>query len=562
MSKSKNEPEAVIPKSVPRRQKMTKYEADLLMEVQAAEMTRRIEALKLYRPMPQQKVYHESKASIVVAYGGNRSGKSCCAFVEDARAAMGCDPFKKYPERDGVMVIVGQNWKQVGLVIYPMLFKAGAFKIIRDAKANEWRSYNPLDPEDVARRSECKPAPPLIPPRAIKTMSFINRREGQISTVEMNNGWVIKVFSSDGEIPQGFPCDHVHIDEDVEREEWVGEMQARLSDRHGNLHWSAMPHGKNDALTTLLDMAEAQEEEHRDPPDVVRFQFDMDDNPHIDDDEKRKRKEEWAAQGEDILNMRLRGEVGMSALMYPGFHPNIHGTTWEELGIEAREIPADWCRYMVVDPGSQVCGVLFAVVPPPSVGDFVLLEGELKIKQCNAKIFGERVEAYLTGKSCRAFIIDEHGGALRDIGSGKNVKDQYVAALRERKVASETTGHNFVGGCDDVLGRAEALRLWIHSNRDGSRKLKILSQNCPQTIASIRRFKRKIVKGLPDEKPNTRGDVHMVQTVEYLAAYDPKYHRPRDYQRKRENPQRTYLREKRKRNRQPGSSFVTLGPQS
>jgi len=38
--------------------------------------------------------------------------------------------------------------------------------------------------------------------------------------------------------PQGFQADLVHIDEDINNERFVGEMQARLSDRKGRFVWS------------------------------------------------------------------------------------------------------------------------------------------------------------------------------------------------------------------------------------------------------------------------------------------------------------------------------------
>src|SRR5580700_2647978 len=72
-----------------------------------AELSRReVEALRLYEPLPWQAKYHECLATEILVVGGNRSGKSLAASVEDARALCGCDPFNKYPKTDGILAIV------------------------------------------------------------------------------------------------------------------------------------------------------------------------------------------------------------------------------------------------------------------------------------------------------------------------------------------------------------------------------------------------------------------------------------------------------------------------
>ena len=59
-----------------------------------AELARReMEALRLYEPLPFQQAYHSSTAKEVVLMKSNRAGGSLAGFAEDARAAMGCDPF-------------------------------------------------------------------------------------------------------------------------------------------------------------------------------------------------------------------------------------------------------------------------------------------------------------------------------------------------------------------------------------------------------------------------------------------------------------------------------------
>ena len=188
MSKSRRrKPPQISP--LPSVKRLGEFQRNELKEMQAELASRRIEALKLYCPTPQQEQVHASRASEILVIGGNRSGKSLCTFVEDARAVCGKDPHKKYPEKDGILAIVGKDWKHIGLVVYPMLFMAGAFKIIRDEKTGEWRAYNPAT--DAAREKDAKPAPPLIPPRMVKKKSWVLKSARYIQSCEHTNCWQI-----------------------------------------------------------------------------------------------------------------------------------------------------------------------------------------------------------------------------------------------------------------------------------------------------------------------------------------------------------------------------------
>jgi hypothetical protein len=187
--------------------------------------------------MEKQEEFHRCMVSERLLIGGNRSGKSAASFIEDARAATGQDPYGKYPKENGNLVIIGRNWPHIGLVVVPMLFRAGAFKIIRDLETGQWRAFRP----GIDDPAKAKPAPPLIPPRLIKDMSWVLKNAGYLNKLELTNGWTIWCFSSEGEPPQGYQADLIWIDEDVTNEAFVGESQARLADRKGRFVWSAMP---------------------------------------------------------------------------------------------------------------------------------------------------------------------------------------------------------------------------------------------------------------------------------------------------------------------------------
>lgn len=504
-----------------------------------------------------QEQIHECKASEILVLGGNRSGKSLSTFVEDARAATGNDPFEKYPTKDGILVIVGRDWKHIGMVVYPMLFRAGAFKIIRDLTTSKWRAYDPVG--DASRLAEAKPAPPLIPPRLVKKCSWVLKSARYIQTAELTNGWIIYFFSSEGEPPQGFQANRVHVDEDLSSEAWIPEMQARLADRKGCLCWSAMPHSKNDSLHGLAERADAAVEAGNKNPDIVKFVLRFLDNPHIDPNEKRKNLERWAALGEDVLRMRSEGEfVTDSILCYPTFTMHVHG--YERSTLPKNVVPDDWCRYAVIDPGHVVTSVLFAAVPPDD--SMLLVYDQLYIRQCNAVIFGEKFAEKTRGQNFYAFIIDMHGGRIREIGSGRLPVELYSEQLRNRGVVSATTGSSFLAGCDDIQARMAATQNYMHIRPEGSPILRLLKGSVPDLERELKRYKKKVnyLAGtyIVTDQPNTRGEVHACQCLEYLCAYRPKWHKP-----KVELPEEPWYVDwvrRRKKNKQGGEDFVYLGP--
>ena len=531
---------------------LTTHALSQLKEVQAELHGRKIEALRLYEPMPHQEEFHSCMASERIVLGGNRGGKTLAVAVEAARAATGQDPHGKYPETDGNLAIVGRNWPHIGLVVYPILMKAGAFRIVKDETTGQWRSLRPG--EDKAKS---KPAPPLIPPRMIKEVSWVLKNAGYLNKVELINGWTIWCFSSEGEPPQGYQADLIWIDEDVNNENFVGESQARLADRKGRFVWSAMPHSKNDALIGLCERADRAVEENIANPIIKKFTFRFLDNNFIDAEEKRKNIERWSALGADEVRMRAEGEFTTeSTLMYPNFNQAVHVLKREELP----QVPEDWTRYVAIDPGHSVMASIFGAVPPDE--SFLLIYDELYIRNCNALIWGEEFEKKVKHQQFRAFVMDMHGGTLRDLGSGRLPHELYTEELRKRKIRSLATNYGFVPGSDDIMARTNLVRQMMHIRGDGSVRLKVLESACPNLLRELKRYRKKTtnVNGVTyvTDVPYTRGDVHAVQCLEYLCAYEPKYHAPP----KKTGPDPWWVKwlEDRKRRQRDNEKGVNLGP--
>ena len=537
---------------------LTQHALGQMKDVQVALNERRLEALRLYVPMPKQDEIHKCLASERIVLGGNRAGKTLCVAVEAARAATGQDPYGKYPKEGGNLVIVGRNWQHIGMVIYPILFKAGAFKIIRDKETGAWRAFRPGADDD--RKSEAKPAPPLIPPRLVADMAWTQKNAGYLNKAELTNGWTIYCFSSEGEPPQGFQSDVTWLDEDLNNERWVGEMQARLADRKGRFIWSAMPHSKNDALLGLCERADKAEELGIENPIIKKFTLRFLDNAAIDAEEKRKNIERWSALGQDELLMRAEGEfTTQSTLMYPTFNASVHVMSRENL--PGGVIPPDWTRYVGIDPGHAVMATLFLAVPPDE--KYWLIYDELYIRNCNALIWGEQFAQKAFEQNIYTGIMDMHGGTLRDLGSGRLPHELYSEELKKRNFRFQLTGHGFIPGSDDIQARTALVRQALHIKGDGSTKLKFLEGSCPNLLREIKRYRKKTttVNGqvYVTDEPQTRGEVHACQVLEYLCAHEPKYHKP---------PQTwgpepwwvKWLERKKQREQSSGDNCIVLGP--
>lgn len=323
-----------------------------------------------------------------------------------------------------------------------------------------------------------------------------------------------------------------------------------------------MPHSTNNALLGLKERADASEQALGDASEIRQFRLRFLDNPYLDDAEKKKSIERWAAVGEDVLRMRAEGDfITDSVLVYPTFDMRIHGMERSEL--PDGQVPTDWTRYAVIDPGHAVTAVLFAAVPPSE--DFWLVYDQLYLRQSNAQIFGEAFEKKVKGWHFHAFLIDAHGGRLRDIGSGRLPVEQYTEQLVKRGVRSETTGASFLAGCDDIIARTESTRNAMHIRPSGTPVLRVLRNSIPDLERELKRYRKLVnyVSGtaIVTDRPNTKGEVHLCQCLEYLCAYRPKYHKPPPSFKEPDPWWVKWLAERKKRLTDQHGAYVYLGPQ-
>lgn len=522
------------------------------------------ESLPLYEPLEVQSAFHASATQIRLLRGSNRGGKTLPAAVEVARALTGQDPHGKYPLYDGRAYCVGRDGEHCGEVMYRKLFKPRAFFVVRDKDTGLWRTWRPWEVEDLIRQRETRPAPPLISKRFYnpKRIAWEDKKQGIPKHVQFHNGWELNFYSSKGDPPQGSDLDLVWMDEEIIDPRWVPEMLARLLDRNGKFIWSFTPQAGTVQALDLHERGEAEADEGATEAErsVREFVVLLDDNRYMA--EKAKRDFRRNITDDDEAAVRIGGEYAIIGnKVYPEFgSQHICDELFRDnQGNQIIDPPAEWTRYMIVDPGRQRCAVLFGAVPPPGFPRNSFCYDELYLKDCDAQKFAAAVAQKLKDKQLQAMWIDRQEGRKRDTGSGRSIEVQYSLALKKAGVKCVATGHDFQPAPSDLKGGIESVRGWLAADESGIIRLRVLKPRCPNLIRELHRYcYKKDPRGFTTDEIVKKFD-HLCDTLRYFAAVDPGYEKPR---RKRLTLSwvHKYLAAKRARRKKKGRSTVNLGP--
>ena len=501
---------------------MSPWEQKRLRDLVGENRRRAGEALRLYRPRPSQLPFHLSRASERVLRGGVRSGKTVGACIEVASACLGIPiigpdniplPFTYPIDRPLVVWVIGFDQKHISRM-HRKLFRPGLFRIIEEGHkgSGQWRAWMPWRPEDAAREHDTRPSAPLIPERMVAEWGWDSKVDRVFNVCRLTNGTEIFAFPSGGEAGKGEAVDIIWIDEDIMIPNHVEEWQSRLSDNRGRLIWSAWPYSSNDALVRMSQRAHDQR--NREKPDVQEWVLRFSDNPYIPDDEKRKRLDGWAAAGDAVVRSRDMGEFATdSVLVFPRFDVDRHGipragepdALERALAANNNKVPSSWTRYVVLDPGHTQPAVLFAAVPPPDVGDYVIAEDELYIPRIGAAELAREVAKKLNGKPVEAFVIDGHAARQTPMGlAGTTYNDIYSNAFAAAGLVSRTTGSGFMVGSDDIDGRNMLVREWLETREDGTTKFRCIRETTPNLQHEFLLYKKKITRDDVSEKTNEK----------------------------------------------------------
>ena len=553
-------------------------ELELAMHAATEMHNRKIDGLAMFRPMQRQEEFFLSASREILLRGGNRAGKSLAQAIRFAAIARdkpvtfadGSKHEIRQPHQKElplVMWVVGWDGRHIGKTIYRLLFRAGAYKIIRDAKTREWRAYNP--DTDAAREAETKPAPPLIPMSEVENIAWENKGEFQFNVVRMKNGTIIYAYSSMGEVPQGDAVDEIWVDEAIKYPRYYAEYQARIADNKGRIVWTSWPKRGNQALRTLTKRARDASKDGT-TEWVREFVWTFSGNMHIDASERERTRRGW---GEEDRISRDLGEYAVDQLkMYPYFSPDIH-CAWGDVDaddllagvLRANEgqPPHDWTRFLVLDPGTNYPAVLFCAVPPPSFGDYFVPYDELYPGRCDAETLAGYISDKTFGQQFQWFIADLHGTAPTPMGFSISVGDNYTKAFADKKLRSAATGSSFLPGCVNVLGRIGRLNRLLTIQGNGRSALRIVTQKCPKLCQQMLDYEKGIheISGEILDTPAKHQQIDLPQCLEYAAAFDWYYvEPPAPAEVRRFSPAvEKYLKQRQSSNR---GSMVHCGPES
>lgn len=372
--------------------------------------------------------------------------------------------------------------------------------------------------------------------------------------------WDIGVEENHNYLYGGTVSHNCWFDEEIEGKEWYDEMAARLLDRAGRFIWSATPQS---ATEKLHDLHEASEIEKGNPnPRIQEFHFLLDDNPFIPPEQKEIFKAK-AAMDPDEYKVRVLGQfLILTHRVYPNFS-RAHHTC------QSFEIPPNWCRYMVLDPGfANICAIFFAVAPPedPNYGH-VYAYDELHVHAMDAKTFAGLLKHKVGTQAIQAFLIDAHGARRTEV-VGKSIGLQFAEQLEGADISSIETGSNFlmIGGAQEMYGR-ETLKhqvqqtrswLWPRDDLAGRPILQIFSDTCPTLIEQMIKYKNKVDKGKPTDQPDGREYSHGPDCVRYACLHGVPYVEPKKPRKKASGAVKA-MAAKRRKKRMADGSFILMG---
>jgi len=532
------------------------------IELKAEAERRQKEAVRLYRPAPQQEPIHFCKSPEILTRGGKRSGKTVSIAMEFASRVTGIPlhdakgneipskwpiPSKDYPR---LFWCIGWDLKHIGQTIHRILFQpgmGGQMRCIQDEHTGNWRIWNRSNPVDAKRVTESHLTEPLIPARFIieDSWAWNEKRSNQFESVELINGAKIFAFPSSGvQAKQGDAVSGIWIDEDIQFPGHLREWQDRLTDEEGWFLWSVWPHMKNEALLGLMERAERDEFEKT--PQIKMFQLIMTENPFLTD--KGKEQSLGRMETDEEIARRNRGEVLMDALSMYAFENSTHCIRRPdpnrrfEAVCPAKQIlidmwlaggfPREWTRYLSIDPSHTRTACHSWVVPPIEhggvfFGNLAICEWEIVGRRWSAAMLAQEVFNRAGNKNYEAFIMDKRAGRQTHTGrdAGDNVFTVYSEAFAAKGLFARLTGNSFLPGVDVPTIRFRCVRdLMGEQPGVGLPSILFVEEACSETRREFAKYRKKTeIRGegmdtVLDEPANPR-IFDCMASMEYFAAY-------------------------------------------
>jgi hypothetical protein len=283
--------------------------------------------------------------------------------------------------------------------------------------------------------------------------------------------------------------------------EWISESQARLLRRDGIIICSYTPQADSPEYYALHRRCMDGDAE------IEEYVLTLEDNPYIPKSAKESLYNDLKDDPDELAVRYYGNHATESRLVYPSYKIETHG-------VDPFDIPSDWMRFMVVDPGARFQCALFFAIPPER--DQVHLYHELYKQNAHAGDLAEHV-ADITGEwKFETFILDYQAGRQRPMGHSNTIADHYMEEFKNHGLSSRVSGCGFEYGSDNVPGREQSLKRWLRYRVDGRPLLRVHRGKTPKFDQQMKnRYYKK-------QDPTKREDRQLHDTVdcaEYAAAH-------------------------------------------
>jgi phage terminase large subunit-like protein len=290
------------------------------LERQLAQLQQIVTAnpLQIYQPHGKQQPFHEATTRTKAFFGGNRAGKTTAGIVDDLIQAVDADclpehlaGYKKWQPPFYCRIVVPDFTATLDGVIFP--------------KIRDW----------VPRHQLLKGSWDKAFDKQLRRLMFANGSWFQFMTFEQD----IDKFG-------GAALHRVHFDEEPPEPIWK-ECGARLIDFGGDQVFTMTPLM---GMSWMYDSIYAR----RDEPKFTIVEADMDDNPHLNEDEK---EEYLDGLTDEERKARKSGQfVHFGGIVFPEFNPEIHIVPEDKIN---PEVIASQKVIVAIDPGLNKTAVSF-----------------------------------------------------------------------------------------------------------------------------------------------------------------------------------------------------------
>lgn len=474
------------------------------------------DSLNIYDPLPVAKAFHECLAHEQGLSGSNQAGKTNAASTEVAWAATGEHPIEgKYPRDNVRIACIGNDGRHLSLM-YEYLFEKAPYKRFLHPETQEWIVVVADDPEHRKYEDLWDDAPPVIPPRLVKKVTWISKGEKEPKSVRLHNGTVIRFYSGlVRKMPQGRKFHLVWIDEEIENaKKWLDELRARIQSLNGRIIWSATPQLATEQFLDL-ELKSLKPENSTLPLSQQTAFFVMlsKDNKYISREGREAFVHKLQDDDEQMLT-RYFGKSARSILM-------VYNEFTDDNIIPPIQLRWHDTRHIIIDPGVDTCAVWFLICPqlddPRTAtepwrinpGCYVVYD-ELLIKRASSQIVADEIARKLglhPVGPLRDITIDQRGA--RSIRSNETGPGQTLEILYWEKIKSvgirPLTPHWEYGNSEVKVG-IDMTKSYLRPQVDTPWIRLFVTKNCKDTIYQFRSQKK---------KRNPKGDF-----IGYEEGYD------------------------------------------